>query len=119
MQMRTEVALIRVGDASIACIPGEIYPELVNGGMLRAPGGDFDIEPLEIPPIREMMPGRVKFLFGLANDEIGYIIPKSEWDIRAPHLFGADHAPYGEVNSVGPNTAYLLHGALRELIQTQ
>ena len=119
MQMRTEVALIRVGDASIACIPGEIYPELVNGGMLRAPGGDFDIEPLEIPPIREMMPGRVKFLFGLANDEIGYIIPKSEWDIRAPHLFGADHAPYGEVNSVGPNTAYLLHGALRELIQPQ
>ncbi|MBL9173308.1 MAG: hypothetical protein JNL10_07235 [Verrucomicrobiales bacterium] len=62
------------------------------------------------------MPGKVKFLFGLANDEIGYIIPKSEWDQRPPYLFGADHAPYGEVNSPGPNTAYVLHSALRELI---
>ena len=46
---------------------GEIYPELVNGGVVKAPGGDFDIEPLEIPPIRELMPGKVKFLFGLAK----------------------------------------------------
>jgi hypothetical protein len=114
--MRTEVAVISVGDASIACIPGEIYPELVNGGVVRAPGGDFDIEPLEIPPIRELLPGQVKFLFGLANDEIGYIIPKSEWDHAAPYLFHAEKAPYGEVNSIGPETAFLLHSAIRELI---
>lgn len=113
---RTEVALIQIGEASIACIPGEIYPELVNGGVVRSPGGDFDIEPLEIPPIREMMPGKVKFLFGLANDEIGYIIPKSEWDVNPPYNFGAKGAPYGEVNSVGPNTAFHLHSALRELM---
>jgi hypothetical protein len=113
---RTEVALLRVGEASIACIPGEIYPEIVNGGVVKAPGGDFDIEPLEVPPLRELMPGRVKFVFGLANDEIGYIIPKSEWDVEPPHLFGAQKAPYGEVNSVGPETAYLLYSALRELI---
>lgn len=116
MEVRSEVALIQVGDASMACIPGEIYPELVNGGVVRAPGGDFDIEPLEIPPIREMMPGQVKFLFGLANDELGYIIPKSEWDTQPPYLFGADHAPYGEINSVGPNAAFQIHGTLRELI---
>lgn len=116
MHVRSEVAFLQVGDASIACIPGEIYPELVNGGVVRAPGGDFDIEPLEIPPIRDMMPGQVKFVFGLANDELGYIIPKSEWDTQAPYLFGADHAPYGEVNSVGPNAAFQLHGVIRELI---
>ncbi|MBM3854940.1 MAG: hypothetical protein FJ399_17600, partial [Verrucomicrobia bacterium] len=39
--LRTEVAVLRFGEASIACIPGEIYPELVNGGVERAPGGDF------------------------------------------------------------------------------
>lgn len=116
MHVRSEVAFLQVGDASIACIPGEIYPELVNGGVVRAPGGDFDIEPLEIPPIRDLMPGRVKFLFGLANDELGYIIPKSEWDTQPPYLFGADHAPYGEVNSVGPNLAFQLHSAFRELV---
>ncbi len=114
--LRTEVAFLTVGDASIACIPGEIYPELVNGGVVRAPGGDFDIEPLEIPPIRELMPGRVKFLFGLANDEVGYIVPKSQWDEKPPHTLHGGRAPYGEVNSVGPETAFLLHTAMRELI---
>lgn len=116
MHFRTEVALITLGDVSFACIPGEIYPELVNGGIVRPPGGDFDIDPLEIPPLREMMPGRVKFVFGLANDEIGYIIPRSEWDVEKPYLYGGKQ-PYGEVNSCGPDTAFHIHEALRERIE--
>ncbi len=114
--MRTEVALLTFGDASIACVPGEIYPEIVNGGIERAPGGDFDIEPLEVPPLRELMPGKIKFVFGLANDELGYIIPKSEWDEKPPHLYGSKGV-YGEVNSCGPDTAGLLHTALKEFCQ--
>jgi hypothetical protein len=113
LHFRTEVGILRLGEVSMACIPGEVYPEIVNGGIVRAPGGDYDIEPLEVPPLRELMPGRVKFVLGLANDEIGYIIPKSEWDTEPPHLFGAPGAPYGEVNSVGPDTAWILHQALR------
>jgi hypothetical protein len=113
--LRTEVALLTLGDVSIACIPGEIYPELVNGGVERAPGGDFDIEPQELPPIRELMPGRIKFVFGLANDEIGYIIPKSQWDRKPPYLYGSEKSVYGEINSVGPETASLIHTAFREL----
>jgi len=115
--LRTEVALVRIGDASIACIPGEIYPEIVNGGIERAPGGDFQIEPVEVPPIREMMPGKIKFVFGLANDEIGYIIPKSEWDRKKPYLYGAEKKPYGEINSCGPEVAPRIHKALRELCE--
>jgi hypothetical protein len=116
-QMRSEVGLVTLGDVSFACVPGEIYPEIVNGGIERAPGGDFDIEPVEVPPLRQLMPGRVKFVFGLANDEVGYIIPKSEWDRKPPYLYGADHAPYGEINSVGPETAGSVHGALKELCE--
>jgi hypothetical protein len=115
LKFRTEVAMLRLGDVSIACVPGEVYPEIVNGGVVRTPGGDFEMEPLEVPPVRELMPGRVKFVFGLANDEIGYIIPKSEWDTEAPFNFGAKGAPYGEVNSVGPETARILHTALGDL----
>lgn len=115
--IRTEVALISIGPVSMACIPGEIYPELVNGGVEKAPGGDFDIPPLEIPPIRELMPGSIKFILGLANDEIGYIIPKSEWDHKPPFLYGANKAPYGEVNSVGPEAASMIHRTIRELAQ--
>jgi hypothetical protein len=114
-KMRTEVALVTIGGASIACVPGEIYPEIVNGGIERAPGGDFDIEPVEVPPLRELMPGHIKFVFGLANDELGYIIPKSEWDEKPPYLYGAKGRVYGEVNSCGPDTGRILHSALAEL----
>lgn len=117
-QVRTEVALLTLGEASIACVPGELYPELANGGIVHPSGADFDIEPLELPPLREMMPGRVKFLFGLANDEIGYIIPKSEWDDREPWLYGTPERHYGEVNSLGADTAPLLHDAFKSLAET-
>ncbi len=115
--LRTEVALVTVGEAAIACIPGEIYPELVNGGIERAPGGDYDIDPLEVPPLRAAMPGRVKFVFGVANDEIGYIIPKSEWDDKPPWLYDSPEPVYGEINSVGPETAWILHRAMQQLIE--
>ncbi len=114
-QIRTEVAVLRCGEATLACVPGEIYPEIVNGGIERAPGGDFDVDPVEVPPLRALLPGRVRFVLGLANDELGYIIPKSEWDERPPYLYGATKRPYGEVNSLGPETAPRLHAALREL----
>jgi hypothetical protein len=116
-RVRSEVALVTIGDASIACVPGELYPEIANGGIVRPAGADFDIAPIELPPLREMMPGRVKFLFGLANDEVGYIIPKSEWDDRAPWLFGAPTRLYGEINSLGPETGPAIHQAFRDLIR--
>ncbi|MCU0782440.1 MAG: hypothetical protein MUF81_00040 [Verrucomicrobia bacterium] len=112
---RTEVALITIGEASIACVPGEIYPEIVNGGIEHPPGADFDIEPLEVPPLRELMPGRIKFVFGLANDELGHMIPKSEWDVNPPYLYGAKGHAYGEINSCGPETGRIVHAALAEL----
>lgn len=115
MHVRTEVALITAGEASIACVPGEIYPEIVNGGVEHPEGADFDVEPVEVPPLRALMPGRVKFVFGLANDEIGYLIPKSEWDVKPPYLYGARSSPYGEINSVGPEAASRVHAALAEL----
>jgi len=87
----------------------------VNGGMERSPGGDFDIEPVEVPPLRAQMPGRVKFIFGLANDEIGYIIPKSEWDRKPPYLYDSKRRIYGEINSLGPDTAGVIHAALRDM----
>jgi hypothetical protein len=113
--LRSEVALVTVGDASLACVPGELYPEIVNGGVEQPPGGDFQIEPVEVPPLRELMPGRVKFLMGLANDELGYLVPKSQWDRQPPFTYEAKRPPYGEVNSCGPDAAGRVHAALAEL----
>lgn len=113
--LQTEVALVRLGQATIACVPGEIYPEIVNGGIEQAPGGDYPVSPVEVPPLRQLMPGGIKFVFGLANDEVGYLIPKSEWDQKPPYLYGAREAPYGEINSVGPDAAACVHRALKEM----
>jgi len=79
------------------------------------PGADFPGPPAEVPPWRELLPGRVKFVLGLANDEVGYIIPRTQWDRQPPHVRGKAKPEYGEVNSLGPETAPLLHAAVREL----
>jgi hypothetical protein len=52
----------------------------------------------------------------LANDEIGYIIPKSQWDVAAPFCYGRKKAQYGESNSLGPETAPILCEAIRQLL---
>ncbi|HSL87000.1 MAG TPA: hypothetical protein VK861_08710 [Bacteroidales bacterium] len=116
MKMRSEVSAFTIGEISFATLPGEVYPEIINGGIEAPEGRDFIIDPLEEPSVRDMMPGRFKFVLGLANDEIGYIIPKSQWDMRAPFTYGAEKAPYGEVNSLGPETAPILHGKLKEIL---
>jgi hypothetical protein len=116
MNMRSELSAFKFGPVSFVTIPGELYPELANGGVEAPEGGDFGIEALEVPPIREMMDGKFKFIMGLANDEIGYIIPKSQWDVKAPYTYGRDNSPYGEENSLGKETASLLHRNLKEML---
>jgi hypothetical protein len=116
MKMRSELAVFTIGPLSFATLPGEVYPEIINGGIEAPDGADFNIEPVEVPSVRDMMPGQFKFIFGLANDETGYIIPKSQWDVRSPFTYGRDNAPYGEENSLGPETAPLIHGNLKEML---
>lgn len=114
-QVRTEIAAWKIGPASFLTIPGEIYPEIVNGGIESPEGQDFDVSPIEIPPLRELMTGEYKFVFGMANDELGYIIPKSEWDNEAPWIYG-DKELYGEENSIGPETAPIIYNVATELL---
>ncbi len=116
MKMRTELAVFKIGPVTFVAVPGEIYPEIVNGGVENPQGADFDIVPVEIPSIRDMMPGEFKFVLGLANDEIGYILPKSQWDSKAPFTYGRESSPYGEENSAGPDTGPIIHGNLKEML---
>ncbi|MCL5005876.1 MAG: neutral/alkaline non-lysosomal ceramidase N-terminal domain-containing protein [Acidobacteria bacterium] len=118
--IRSEVDYIQFLDgrqvvAEIATIPGEIYPELVNGGITRYPGADFPDARFE-PILRPHLKSQYQFIFGLANDEIGYIIPRAEWDNRPPWLKNRSHRWYGEINSVGPDAAGMVTGALVKLI---
>jgi hypothetical protein len=116
MKIRSELSVFKIGSVSFATLPGEVYPEIINGGAEAPEGQDFIIDPVEVPSVREMMPGKYKFIFCLANDEIGYIIPKSQWDAHDPFAYGRKDSPYGEENSLGPETAPILHKNLMEML---
>jgi hypothetical protein len=119
--VRTPVGYVRMSGGGkpvleIALIPGEMYPELSVGGVERYAGADFPGAPIE-PVIKQQMTAPYRMLFGLANDEIGYIIPKAEWDNQAPWLQNAAKRHYGEVNSVGPEAAPRIAAAFQELVR--
>jgi hypothetical protein len=119
--VETEVSYIRflAGGrvvAEMVTVPGEIYPELVNGGITRYPGADYPDAPFE-PAIREHLKSKYQFIFGLANDELGYIIPKAEYDDQPPWLRDRKDRWYGEINSAGPDIAGAVTKALVGLIE--
>jgi hypothetical protein len=118
-ELQTEVVVINIGPAQILGIPGEIYPEIVVGGIQKPqePAADFPGAPREEPPLRDLMQGRYRFVFGLANDEIGYIIPKSQWDEKPPFAYSLKNSQYGEINSCGYDTAPVLYQAIKKLLQ--
>ncbi len=115
--LETEVAYMRLGELGVACIPGELYPELVYGQIQDPvdPGADFPDAPLE-PSIVEILPEERFLLIGLANDEIGYIIPRRQWDAVEPFAYGRDNDQYGEENSIGSEAAPIVMEALRKRV---
>ncbi len=124
--IRSEVGVVAIygnaGRKPIALfllIPGEIYPELVCGNITRYPGADFPnalFEPVLMNYTRKTG-ARFIFVVGLANDEIGYIIPQCEWDEQPPWLNNAPERPYGEVNSVGWKAARIVNEGIVALLK--
>lgn len=117
MRYLSEVAFIQLGDASITGVPGELYPEIAVGGIENPVGADYVIAPQEVPHLRSQFPDKLNLMVNLANDSIGYIIPKSEWDEDAPWIYGENEETYGEVVSLGPNTAPIIYENLVKLVE--
>jgi len=105
---RSEVDIVRIGDVDILTAPGELYPEIFFGGVTAPEGQDFPIQPVEVPPMREVMQSKMRCIMGLANDEVGYIVPKSQWDKEEPRAY-KPNGQYGEDNSGGPEVAVTVH----------
>ncbi len=118
----TEVSYMELGDEQIGIfmIPGELSPELESGNFFTAEnsanGTDVDYKPLD-----EMSDCTHKFVIGLCNDEIGYIIPENDFYLHEwlPYFnttvdeSGRNH--YEETNSTGPETAGTLLAAMDKL----
>jgi hypothetical protein len=95
-----------------------MYPESIYGTFQEPaePNADFPDAPLETPVVKTL-PGEKILIIGLANDEVGYIIPKRQWDNVAPFAYGRKDRQYGEINSCGPEMAPLLYGALGRAVE--
>ncbi|HSQ57078.1 MAG TPA: hypothetical protein VLM40_15200, partial [Gemmata sp.] len=115
--IKSEVGYLRLGELEVAVIPGEIYPELVLGKVQDPvdPGADFPTAPVE-PAIYKQLKSKHRMLIGLGNDEIGYIIPKRQWDLKEPFCYGLKKAQYGEINSVGPDAAGVICNVFKDLV---
>jgi hypothetical protein len=120
--LMTEVSVLDIGEVQVATVPGELYPELAlvgPGGETfyedpQDPGADYPGTPCSPPIYLSMRSTPYRMVLGLANDEVGYIIPKCQFDRRPPYTYGRDDPPYGESVCMGPDVAPTVNRVLAE-----
>ncbi|HEY63069.1 MAG TPA: hypothetical protein G4O02_00700 [Caldilineae bacterium] len=94
--IKTSAGLLTLGAMQMLAVPGEVLPRL--GLKLRA-----------------LLPGPYRFIIGLANDELGYILDPSEF--HAPEDYFDPGDAYEESMSIGPDMGTALYDAARSLIE--
>lgn len=119
-KIRSNVNYMQFGNvAEIITVPGEIYPEL-SIGAIEVPDTNCDYQVAYETPIKSLLTSEHKFVIGLGNDEIGYIIPKCLWDEDEPYAYhrrGMQSPQYNEDMSLGPDTAGTVIDKVKELIE--
>jgi len=103
----SELGYLSLGNyLRIMLVPGELYSEIAMGGYLDRFNSSTGKE-MQGKTLFEMMPDGKKLIFGLCNDELGYIIPENDFFVhpKLPYVkngvdkFGREH--YEETNSIG------------------
>lgn len=110
--LQTELTVMGMGDFFMALFPGEVFPELISGTGTAA-----DPRPLE--DIAAEYGLETWMAVGLANDEIGYILPPSDYVLhdQLPFFREAEGDHYEETNSVGRDCAQDLANAFEKALQ--
>ncbi len=121
----SEIGYMELGDKEIGVflIPGELFPELFTGEFLSekesGTGKNADYKPL-----KDVGNAKHKFVAGLCNDELGYIIPENDFVLNEemPYINNGrdrfDRKHYEETNSTGPETARIISDAIKDIIET-
>ncbi len=124
--LKSEMTYIEIDSLKIVLLPGELFPELAYGGYLTAEesgtGKGAEVNPT---PLTEITGDKDTMFIGLANDEVGYILPPNDFVLHpdAPYAddardrLGRRH--YEETNSLGPNTAVKIAEILEEIIKSK
>lgn len=121
--VRTEMLHVRLGPVEFLTTPGELQPDLYTGGYLpEEEQANPDVP--EERAIRPQMTGTFRFVIGLGQDELGYIVSASDYTF--PSLWpvyssgedrnGVEH--YQETLSLGRDTARSISQAASLLLGT-
>ena len=86
--LKSEVSALRLGEILFVTVPGEALPEVGR-------------------EVFSLMNAKHRFLVGLGQDEVGYILPKADFDPKK----------YEESMSLGPDTAPTLLESLNQLLK--
>ena len=121
--IHSEVGYIELGDSDIGMflIPGELFPELYTGEFLNEETSATGLN-AEYKILKNQGNAKHKFVVGLCNDELGYIIPENDFllNSRMPYINSAkdrfDRNHYEETNSTGPKTAATLLDKMASII---
>lgn len=121
--LKTEISYIEIDTLKILMIPCELFPELAYGGYLTADesaeGKSPDINPA---PLTQTAEDKNLLIFGLANDELGYVIPPNDFMLNEtqPYIDNAvdrlGRRHYEETNSMGPRTAQFISDAFKKVL---
>jgi hypothetical protein len=127
----SQLAVLDVGDAQMATVPGEVFPLTVDRGFFGIDDMPFASEPMT-PWVSAAMTGKYTFYAGLSEDMTGYIMPAANfvgetgeittdpwltWDMTMPETdrFGYQHGDDGE--SLGPSVGGVVANGLIAAIQ--
>lgn len=122
----SEVAYMELGDKDVAAflIPGELFPELYNGEFLTETDSANHKKSSYQKVLSDMTDCKHKFVIGLCNDELGYILAENDFLLndtlpyinKATDDMGREH--YEETNSTGPETGKIILDETEILIKS-
>lgn len=121
----TETGFLELGKKKVGMflIPGELFPELWNREFLSSEESGTG-NTAEYNILRDMSDCQHKFVIGLCNDELGYIIPDNDFVLneKTPYIDSGrdrfDRRHYEETNSTGRNTARTILDETEKLISS-
>ncbi len=125
--VRTEVSVLDVGPVRLLGMPAEVFPELAIGGYDgRYAFGHAPVSP-EVerdlknapkgPYLRDLIKAPVPMIVGLANDELGYLVPNYDFKVRpSKTMLPRWPGHYEETNSIGSSATKFLTDAAARLL---
>lgn len=122
----SELGYAELGEKDVAMflIPGELFPELYNGEFLTEEDSAHHRKASYEKVLKDMTDCKHKFVIGLCNDELGYILAENDFLLNEamPYIEKAkddmDRGHYEETNSTGPNTGATILNETENLIES-